>query len=62
VKTWVTRDFSTLTTVICTQMCQFSINLVHKRVIKAIHRVVSEGHKNLKCQNDRTALSRHNLN
>jgi len=40
VKTHVTRDFSTFTAVICTQMCQFSINLVHK-MVKTIHGIIS---------------------
>jgi len=36
--------------------------LVHKRVIQAIHKVVTERHKNLKCQIGRTAFSRQNVN
>jgi len=36
--------------------------LLHKRVIQAIHRVVTEGHKNLKCQIGCTTFSRQNVN
>jgi len=36
--------------------------LVHKRVIQAIHKVITEGHKNLTCQIGRTAFSFQNMN
>jgi len=36
--------------------------LVYKRIIQAIHKVVTEGHKNLKCQIGHTAFSRQNMN
>jgi len=36
--------------------------LVHKRVMKAIHRIVTEGHMNLKCQIGCIAFSRQNVN
>jgi len=36
--------------------------LVHKRVIQAIHRVVTERHKDLKCQIGGIAFSRQNVN
>jgi len=42
--------FCKLTDVIYPHMCAIYHILVHKRVIQAIHKVVTERHKNLKCQ------------
>jgi len=35
--------------------------LVHKRVMEAIHTIITERHKNLKCQNGHNVFSHQNI-